>query len=307
MNRFKSLLCTLMVMGLSFSMSGQGFLKKLTDKTMDKIQQKAEDKLVDELSEKLANQAVKPINTYMDSLFADSYEEQTGEKYDPANTEKINAFLGEMFKPVALPESYDFEYTMEIEVKDFGEKKAKKMNLYVSTEQSIFAMDQSTEDEKVILLMDADSSLMATYNLDTKEVMAFSMNSSFMDAMYSYASQQNPDLVNVDIKKTGKTKKILDYNSEEYEYIMEDQKSKVYVSKELPFNWEDSFGNIMKQFAPHFYQENDIYKMDGMMLEANTKRDSDGKKSEWKTKKVSSKSFKIDNSKFKQVTPTMDN
>jgi len=280
--------------------SGQGIFKKLGDRTMNKIQRKAEDKLVDELSEKLANEAVKPIDSFMDSLFAASYEEQTGEKYDPANNarmgEALNAFLGS----VELPESYEFEYLVEIDLKDFGSKKTEKMEMLVSKSRPFFGIKQNNDGKEMMVIFDNENGAMVSYDLEENSYIALPVNSALM-ASFSGMSNTQSEALEIDFRKTGKTKKIIGYQAEEYEVTSKDTESEVYVSKEVPFTWDESFGTMLNQFAPHFYQQNEEYRIDGMLMEALTERASDGKKSEWRTKKIEAKSITIDNADYKRT------
>jgi len=55
---------------------------------------------------------------------------------------------------------------------------------------------------------------------------------------------------------------------------------------------------MLKQFAPNFYQDKEDYIMDGMLMMAETKRLEDGKKSEWKMKKIDEKTTRIVNADY---------
>lgn len=297
----KLVIRTLILIMLSSPVYAQGFLKKLGDKTMNKIQKKAEDKLVDELSEKLANAAVKPINNYMDSLFAESYEQETGEAYDPANAEKMSAFLEGMMAKVELPESYNFDYTLEVEVRDFGSKKEETMYMLVSTSQDIFGMQQKQDGKDMLIVFDNENSAMVSYNQDTKEVMALPVNSALMGAFAERAMEEEAKEKDLKVTRLNKSKKVLGYASEGYRFESSDSESEVYISKSLPFSWEDSFGTMLRQFAPNFYKENEEYQIDGMMMEAETERKEDGKTSSWKMKKIEDKDYTINNADYSRM------
>lgn len=298
----KTYILFMLMLGLAnvTTVNGQGFLKKLTDRAVDRTMQKAEDKLVDELAEKIANQAVKPINRFVDSLFVDSYENETGEKYDPENSEKMAEALASMFGDVEIPESYTFDFTMEIEVKDYGSKKANDMKLYVSKDKPYFGMEQDDDGKKMMFIFDNENQAMVTYDMNKKESMAIPINSMMMSAFGQMAVEKELEKQQLTIKETGDTKKILGYQAKEFVYDTEDAESEVYISEELPFSWEESFGTMMSQFAPNFYKNNPDYKLKGMMLEGKSKRKKDGKKSEWKAKKLSEKTVTITNSDFDQ-------
>ena len=297
----KLIISTFILIFLSFNLQSQGFLKKLGDKTMNKIQKKAEDKLVDELSEKLANAAVKPINSYMDSLFAESYEQETGETYDPANAERASAFLEAMMAKVDLPENYTFDYSLEVEVKDFGSKKGETMLMLVSVTQDIFGMEQKQDGKNMLVIFDNENSAMVSYDQDKKELMALPVNSALMGSYSDIAMSEQMKDYDVEISKLNKTKKILGYASEGYKFESNDSESEVYISKSLPFSWDDSFGTMLRQFASNFYKENEAYQIDGMMMEAETQRKDDRKKSSWKMKKIEEKNKTIANDDYSRM------
>jgi len=297
MKTYLIIIFSLALNSLSFS---QGFFKKLTDKAIDRTMQKAEDKLVDELAEKIANQAVKPINSFVDSLFISSYEEETGEKYDPENSEKMAEALSSLFGSVELPENYDFDYTMDIEVKDFESKSANNIKLFVSKEKPYFGMEQEQNGKKVLMIFDNENSAMVTYDFEKNESMAIPMNSKFMSTFGEMAMEEEVVKQNLRVEETSKTKKIINYQSKKYLYFTDDADSEVYISTEVPFSWDDSFGTMMSQFAPNFYKNNPEHHVKGMMLEAKSERKKDGEKSEWKTKKLSEGRVTLKNSDFTQ-------
>lgn len=293
----------LLCLFISTTASAQGFLNKLKKKTADKISQKAEQKLVDELSEELANRAVKPIDSVMDSMFKESYEKKTGEKYDPEDSEAMNAFFENMFTPVELPEKYEFNYIMEVEISDSKEKDEYEMTLFISDEQSIFGIEQENDGEKMMMVFDGTNEAMITYNKKEKKLMAISLNSEMM-SMFGKMAKSEADKEGVfQIEKTGKTKKILGYLAHEWEYEMGEYESEAYISEEVPFNWDDSYGQVIQQFVPDYYSERDEAQMKGMLLESRTINTEENSMTRWETKKIKKKKTKIDNSKYEQTNP----
>jgi|GEM_PF-512767 len=294
------ILALLCIYTFTIPLNAQGFLNKLADKAIDRTMQKAEDKLVDQLAEKIANQAVKPINSFIDSLFIESYEKESGEKYDPDNSAKMADALSSMFGTVQLPDMYEFDYTMDIEVKDFGERKANKMKLFVCKDKAYFGMEQEQNNKKMLIVFDNVNSAMVTYDFEKNESMAIPLNSKFMTVLGEKAMEEEVAKQNLKVEETSKTKKIIGFNSKKFLYKTDESDSEVYISTEVPFSWDDSFGSMMTQFAPNFYKNNPEHRVDGMMLQAESKRKKDGKKSEWKTKKLKEEKVILNNSDFKQ-------
>lgn len=300
MKNLKLFIAIVIVLAFASTSYSQGFFNKLADKAIDRTVQKASDKLVDELAEKIANQAVKPINSFIDSLFVESYERESGEKYDPDNSAKMAEALSSMFGTVELPESYEFDYTMDIEVKDFGERKANKMKLFVCKNKAYFGMEQEQNDKKMLIVFDNENSAMVTYDFGKNESMAIPLNSKLMSTFGEMAMEEEVAKQNLKVEETSKSKKIIGYQSKKYLYKTDDAESEVYISTEVPFTWDDSFGSMMTQFAPNFYKNNPEHHLTGMMLEAKSKRKEDGKKSEWKAKKLKEEKVTLNNGDFKQ-------
>lgn len=278
----------------------QGFFNKLADRATDKIARKAEDKLVEELSEKIANEAVKPINSFVDSLFVESYEKETGEPYDYENSSKMAEALSAMFGDVDVPEKYEFDINIDVELKDFGSKKSEKMKMFISKSQPIFGIEKNEGKEKAMIIFDNTNEAMVTYDLNEKKLFAIKFSGSSFAALGQAMAEKHMEEMDWSVKKTGKTKKILGYHSEEHLYESKEDISSVYVADKVPFTWDESFGTMMQQMAPNFYKENEEFYVNGMVLEAKTTRKEDDKKSEWKVKKINEKSFEINNSKFEK-------
>lgn len=267
---------------------------------MNKIQQKAEDRLVDEISTQLANQAIKPIDAFMDSLFAASYEQETGERYNPEDNARMAEYINGMLGEATLSDSYSFNYILSVETTDFGSKETNDMTLLISTESDIFGLEQEDDGKKMRIVFDNENKTMASYDLEKNEVFAFPLNPYMVSAFSQMGNEELADKYKIDVTKLNKSKKILGYHSEAYKIESEESQSDVYISTEVPFTWEESFGTMMRQFAANFYRENEDFIIDGMLMEAKTIRKSDEKSSIWKTKKIENATLKIDNSSYQR-------
>ena len=283
-------------------MNGQGFLKKLGDQTVNKIQRKAENILLDELSEELANRAVRPLDTWMDSLFKESYERDTGKKYDPKDTVAFQKYMSTMFADVELPDMYKFDYSVEIEITDFDKKKSEKSYMYVNTTEDVVGFVQYNNGTKTLVVFDNVRGLMATYDYDKMEVIGFPINSAMMSSFSNTTVQNDLDDMDLKIRKLNKTKKVAGYQSEGYFATTTETETEAYFSDKVPFTWEETFGSLMKQFAVNFYKENDEIPMNGMLMLATSKRYSDSKKSKWEVKKIKQEEIYIKNKDFKQIS-----
>lgn len=269
------------------------FLNKLKNRVQDKMERKLEDKLVEELSEEIANRAMKPINKAFDDMFRQAYKEQYGKEYDDSEHEgdpekqaaMMQALLGSMYGEVTLPEAYDFDYKVKIQVNDFGEKKGHDMLMLVDTKGKAFGMQQNANDEDQLMVFDMEQDQVIIFHKKKKEVMALPNVMKMAKAFGSVEMEE--EMLDMTIEKTGKTKKIQGYNSQQYKSKSSEEEGEFYISTELPFDWSDAFGGLMEEMAPNFYKDHPEYDFDGMVLLATSKRKSDGKKSKWEVKDIS--------------------
>ncbi len=103
----------------------------------------------------------------------------------------------------------------------------------------------------------------------------------------------------MNLKKTGKTKKIAGYTGTEYKGNSTNEDIVMYISDQFPIKWEKTFSQYNKQFAPEPFTENVDISEGGVMMEyENIRKDEKGEKTTWVTKKVSEKTFSIITSEY---------
>jgi hypothetical protein len=279
-------------------------LKRVLKRTTDKVEQRVEDKIVEGISNELANRAVRPIDNLYEEIFREQYKAQYGEDYKEGDYENsgermaaMTNMLNAMYGNVDLPPSYSFQYMMEIEVYDFGSKEPTLMKLLINPDKEIFGMEQNDNGQQYVIF-DFEKDIMTVYNEKEKSAMAIP---GVMKMGMTYAAA-DPELKKkmdmTKIEKMNKTKKILGYNSQGYKTKSEDEESEFYVTNELKFGWKDSFGKMLQKTAPNFYKDTPEMIIEGMMMEAKTKRMKDKKESKWITTKVDDSTLLIDNSKY---------
>ncbi len=304
----KSLILSIIIVATSVSSVQAQLFKKLQNRVQDKMEQKLEDKLVEELSEEIARRAMKPIDNAFDEMFRRSYKEQYGKDYDDSEfegdpekqAEMMQAVLGSMYGNVELPESYNFEHIVDIEVTNFGEKKSEDMRMLVAPSQSVFAMEQKDGKKEVIMVFDFTEDKVIMFNQSEKTVMALP-NVMKMAGAFAKVEMDKEMSKPFKFEKINKSKKVAGYQSQGYKYEADDDKGEFYVTTALPFDWHDTFGNLLEQMSPNFYKEHPEYDIKGMLMYSETKRAEDGKKSKWEVKKVSSKSFKLVTADYKNA------
>lgn len=301
MIRIKSMLILVLGVLLSYSAKAQLF-KKMIDRTADKISQKVEDKVVEGISTELANRAVRPLDNIYDEIFREQYKATYGEDYDDSKYENdeeranaMTAMLNSMYGSVDLPPSYTFEYALEIETYDYGEKKPNKMKMFINPNSAIMGIEQN-EDGTKYMVFDFEKDIMTVYDEEAKTAMAIPNVMKMASTFAANSMDQGEDF---SFEKMKKTKKILDCESQGYKTKTDEEESEFYVCDDLAFGWKDSFGRMLQKTAPNFYKEGQYADINGMMLEANTKRNKDKKESKWITKKIDEKQFVIKNDEYK--------
>ena len=301
------LVTTIFIVLLAMSSSDAQLFKKMLDRTADKITNRVEDKIVEGISTELANRAVRPLDRMYDEMFRQQYREQYGKEWDDEAYENdeervaaMNAMWGSMFGAVDLPESYSFDKIVEIEVYDYGSKKANKMKMIVSQSQPIFGMEQE-ENGIQIVVYDFEKDIVTIFNESEKTAMAVPNVMKLAKAFSpQIEAEMKKDMQGAEISEI-KSKKILDCQTKGYKVNTEEEESEFYICMDADVSWGESYGKMMTQLAPNFYDNNELYSefTRGMLMRAKTKRKKDKKESKWETKKISSKSYSIKTADYK--------
>ena len=279
--------------------------KKLKKRTEQKILQRAENKIVEGISEEFARRAMKPIDNAFDEMFRQSYKDKYGKDFDDSDLDddpdirrqQMNNILNNMYGEVDLPESYVFDYTVEVEVTNFGEEKPEKMKLYIDPINGYFGVRQKQNGEEHTMVFDPVKDQVVLFNEKEKTVMAIP-NVMQMASVYGGQYQGEVDDTIVYFGKIDKQKKILKYMCQGYEMETEEYKSIFYVTDRLPFNWTDSFGGFAQNISGNLYKDHEEYDVNGMLMEGTTVDKKSGAESLWEVTKISDKQFKIDCSKY---------
>ncbi len=301
----KSTLIILLILVSSASSLDAQLFKKLANRVQDKIEKKVEDKIVEEVSEEIARRAMKPIDKAFDDMFRQAYKDEYGEEYDDSEFEDdperraamMQAMLGTMYGNVELPEAYNFDYTLNIEVTDFGEKKSNDITMFVSTDQGIFGMEQKENDKEVIMVFDTKNDQIVIFNKKEKTAMAMP-NVMKMAGAFAKAEIDKESEKTFSFEKINKTKKVAGYSSQGYKYKTDEDEGEFYTTSDLPFDWKDTFGDILEQMSPNFYKEHPEYDIKGMVMYSELKRKEDGKKSKWEVKSIKNDGVTIKSSDY---------
>ncbi len=289
--------------------------KKVLDRTADKLADRVEDRIVEEVSTELANMAVRPLDNYMDQLFRQRYKEQHGKEWDDSayeNDEERQAAMGavwaSMFGSVELPEEYSFSKAVEIDVYDYGAQSANTMWMIFGSDDSLFAMEQEDKGVKQLIVYDFENDVMSIFNQTEKTAMAVSGVMGLSKAFMPMVEQE----MKKEMERTTVTKingkSLLGCQTQGYSFKNEDEESEFYICSDAGISWGNSYGNLMEQLSPTFYQENEVYNdvKNGMLMLATTKRSKDNKVSKWVTKQIVDTDYNIKTSEY-QMSSSFQN
>ena len=292
--------------------------KKLKDATKKKIEDRIEQKVVEELSEELARRAMKPINKAFDEYIKEAYRSEQGEDYDPEKFDSVmqaagrgyGEFLSGLNKAANIPESYSFDYLMAIETQEGNKEKEKiTTEMYFSGSGGAIGYGQNIKQDdydKMFMVMDPKNDVMVMYTEKNGKKTAQAVPSMFSLAKgFGAAYADEMDYSEIRIEPTGKTKKILGYNCQEYKGESEEDRFQFYSTNDLPFDWQDVYGDLIKSIAPKIFESSDG-KFPGMALKSETYDKKEKRKYKWEVKKIEEKNLTLKTSDY-EIRGLMDN
>jgi len=296
---FKSILIVLL--SLVFITSSFGQFGRLKNKLLNDVADKMEDRLIDQLSDVIAERAYRSIEKAVDDWAKETYGADTTSTGE-VDWDKLNASLeeslGSLNKAADLPASYDFDISMDVEVRDYENEKHSSKLHYIK-DKAIWGYEQMEKGDKTMIVMDTENDLMAIYTVNKKGEKSGQALPSAMTlgkTLITMAdAEEEFDMV---IQKTGKTKSYAGYKADGYKAESDDEYMEVYTTTDLPINWTDAYGKFIEDFAPKAYAEM-TNQMKGMvMYSENVRKENKKQKSSWEVKKVSQKGFTINNSEW---------
>ena len=280
---------------MGFQSNGQIF-DRIINRTQDKLSREISNRIVERISDEITRAAMKPIDKAIDDMLKERYTQDSIE--GKTSSRNYGDFLAAFSVPVDLPENYTFDMVLKAETKDYDGEKS-KLDMMLTKDGSALGIVQY-EDKKVktTMVFDMTNSLMAIYTEDKegKKVMAMPSMLSLAGAMAAN-EEEDEDAYKVTIKKTGKTKKILGYQTDEWVTDEEATITKSYIAEKFPISWEESFSKFLKELMPTTRRDE---MPEGMVLKTETKTKKKNKKSSFEVKKIIESPFIIDNSEYKQ-------
>lgn len=266
---------------------------RIVDRAKDKIERKIEDKVVERISEEIARAAMKPIDSAIDEMLKERYEQDS---INGRTSADYDGFLNAFLRPVNLPASYEFDYILDCEVKDYDGEKS-KMQIWLQKAGNHLGFKQSDGDDENLMVYDIKNDIMAIYS-ETKDGKQVTAIPSVMN-IAAAVNKNEMETKDVSMEKTGKTKKILGYQCDEWLIEDEETISKVYVANDFPVSWKESFGELYKKMLPTTQRDQ---MPEGMTLKAEAKTKAKNKKSKFEVKKIHDDKHTLNNKEYKQVS-----
>ena len=277
-----------------------GLKDKILKRTQDKLERKVEDKIVEELSEELARMAFQPIENAMDEMLRSSYEEQQGGEVDwEKSGAAYNDFLKSLNANANVPAAYEFNLTVEAEIKDHDKEKHEVTMLFKNSENIIgFKQDQSGDETTIVI--DNENNVMIMYSTDdegNKTAQALPSINTFGKSMMNGMETQDIDN-SLKISKINKQKKIAGYLAQGYEFDSDKEKGNAWIAIDFPVDFFEIMANGFSNFMPQTYNET-VMETKGMVMESlYENKDDKNIKSSFKVKKVREEETSINNEEW---------
>jgi hypothetical protein len=279
-------------------------LNRIRDRAVRQVERKIEDKIVEVVSDEITRRMYKPIDKAIDDLLRSSYQDSVGrgEEIDwEKMTEAYMAFLNGMNEAADLPETYVFDISMDIELRDYDGKKVNS-TMYFSEDKGILGFENN-EDKKAshLVVIDTEKDVMVMYSTDSKGNKTAQAIPSMMKMTAAFAQvHKEEENVFADFKmdKISKTKSIAGYKTVLYKGESKEENIEAWVAEDFPIGWEKSFGAYMEKFGSNAFAENAAL-LNGMVLQSeNVRKDDPNMKTSWETKKVHDKPTTIVNAEY---------
>ncbi len=285
----------LVIFSLSFTQNSNAQILKRLKK---KVQQVVEETMLEKSS---------------DSLHDDD------SNYQDKNDERLqNMFMGNK-EDVPIESVYKFDTSVTYRMESVADNKPvsidynmlfSKNNNYMATKmQNINSEEMKGKSGamQMTTILDDKNQAMIMLMEDQKIAQVISMEKIKDVAVNEDSEETDIETSKPNIKKTGRTKKILGYQCDEFETITEDGKSLVWITKELSVYHKNMFSNLNKSLGgDQFNNYPDAAK--GLMMEMHFES-KNGEKSNMKIIDINKKSTEIstDGYQFMNLSKFMNN
>lgn len=239
-----TVVATLFLATITSSANAQSLMERMAKKAAQKLEQKTEDRIERKIDEGID----RSLDNVEESVKSDNKESQSSTNNSEENSQKK---LDEMMKrmgissePVVYADSYIFTSSMKMNIKTV-DKKGKTLSngdmvSYLSPNNNQMAYEfvsgnvdvkNAPQNKGVIILDFANHSTLILSN-DNNEKTGIAYGTPDLFKEVSEVEDFDKDDVPTNYKKTGRTKSILGYKCEEYEYADETTKGSFWLTND---------------------------------------------------------------------------
>jgi len=284
MNRIVFCLGLVFVSFVVMPAHSQSFLEKMAEKAAKKAEAAAQKKAEEE-AEKKMDEAFEKTEKSMES--------ETKEEPPQSDSFDLNEIMGKMgvsSEPAIFEDSYSFQSSITMNMKSYTKDGVLKsdgiIKIYTNSGNKTFAyefvsgeVEGNKQDQNGLFIMDVknESSIILSDEEGKKTGVVYGgkgmMDESlWLDESDGMEGDESMEAFNPNLKKTGRTKKILGYECEEYEYEDEESFANTWITKEVDWNSKDFMTTM---FRSSMYS-NGIWG--GFLMESKSINKVDGEK-----------------------------
>ena len=264
-------ICTVLSVIFTVPANAQSLMERMAKKAAEKLEQKTEDRIDQNIDEGID----KGLDNIEESASTEKEDSQSSsENSEAASQKRMENILGKMgisSEPVEYADSYTFNASMRINIKTITKNGKVKSDgdivSYLSDNNQHMAYEfvsgdidvENAPKNKGIFILDFvnHATLILSDDNNKKTGIAYGLAEDFSEETYADEDEADEDVdwdyTSANLKKTGRTKNILGYKCEEYEFSDEDTKGAVWITKDYKsarstavpsmFNWTSlSFG-----------------------------------------------------------------
>ncbi len=301
MNYLKIILIT-----LSFSLTYVPSIHaQLLKKLKNKVEQAAEDAVANKAAEKASQEVEKQMDTLLNP--DPNYESQSQEKLQKLLTQSDNSMI-------IIEDVYTFDTNVVYKMHMISDGKPASMDYsmwfthdhnYMATKIENIENEESKNKEtqmEMFTIIDEKNEAMIMLMESQKMAQVISME-KIKNLANSQVDKKNNEIVTPNIKKTGRTKKIIGYTCEEFSGQTEDGIISFWITHDINLYQKNMFLNMSKSLGGDQFQSfPDAAK--GFLMETNFE-DNTGKNKGDKTSmvvtKIDKKSLQISTKEYQKI------
>jgi hypothetical protein len=244
----------LIVATLIASPAKAGFFDKLADRVQDRVENVVAGKVAKKAEDKAGEATDAVINSesndQQEELNPNTYQSVTSQGSQPEQSNPMSGMgdLGGMLKALQQKADIESNYSFDLKIKS-----------EITSEGEANVMEQSFSSDAFHVKIDDNQSMImdmkneAMIMIDEKAKTKSAMSSKFLKQMAKMggakAMQQKAQSPSIDrIKRTGKTREILGYESDQWVYEDGRDRGELWVTEEIDFDFVDFNKRVVEMF-----------------------------------------------------------